>query len=397
MNEMSRDFEPDDEERVSRNIDPWKTFSPTQWRDGQQKPVPWLVKGLFVKGTVGMISSDGGLGKSLLAQQLLTAGANGLPWLGYQMPKVRTYGLFCEDTIDSLERRQNDINAHYGLTMSDLEDMCIIERVAKNNLMFNFERSSWSLKTTQLWKQFRDDVCDFGPSLVVIDHVREVFGGNEIDAQQIAEFVRSLRRLAVKIDGTIVVLAHVSNEGLKEGSGLAGNRAWNNSVRSRFFLTEKKQAEGEEGPNNGRMLRTMKNNEGAYGMKIQLLWDHGVLVRQDDQDADGPEISSEARKVQVDQAVLERINFLATTGQRMSPDEQERNSVVKLVRNDPSMKGYTPQEIRFSKDRLLHKKRIAIVSMDVKGKLVSTIRPLGFQYVEEREATRQAALDLSKG
>ena len=51
----------------------------------QDKPVPprrWRVHGWIADGTVTALYGDGGVGKSLLAQMLMTAAATGAPGLG---------------------------------------------------------------------------------------------------------------------------------------------------------------------------------------------------------------------------------------------------------------------------------------------------------------------------
>jgi hypothetical protein len=88
------------------------------------QPVPerrWLVEGLVPHGAVTLLGGDGGLGKTLLAQQLVTAAAIGKKWVGLPTAAVKAIGVFCEDDRDELHRRQSDINRHYGCEMGDLE------------------------------------------------------------------------------------------------------------------------------------------------------------------------------------------------------------------------------------------------------------------------------------
>ena len=87
----------------------------------QGQPVPsrrWLVEGMIPIRNVTMFGGDGGLGKSLLAQQLLTCVAIGKPWLGLPTQAGRALGVFCEDDCDELHIRQADINSHYGCDFS---------------------------------------------------------------------------------------------------------------------------------------------------------------------------------------------------------------------------------------------------------------------------------------
>jgi RecA-family ATPase len=66
------------------------------------------------KGVVSSLSGDGGMGKTLLAQQLLYAAGVGGKWLGLDVPAMRGLGVFCEDDEDELHRRHNAIKTDLG-------------------------------------------------------------------------------------------------------------------------------------------------------------------------------------------------------------------------------------------------------------------------------------------
>jgi len=55
-------------------------------------PPEWIWDGLALRGTVILLSGDAKVGKSLLAQQMLSCGALGLDCLGRAMTKVKTFG-----------------------------------------------------------------------------------------------------------------------------------------------------------------------------------------------------------------------------------------------------------------------------------------------------------------
>ena len=57
----------------------------------------WIVQDWLPVGYATLLYGDGGTGKTLLAQQLLTACAVGGSWLGMTAEKCKTYAFFCED------------------------------------------------------------------------------------------------------------------------------------------------------------------------------------------------------------------------------------------------------------------------------------------------------------
>jgi RecA-family ATPase len=79
-----------------------------------QRKREWIVPDWIPKGVVSSLSGDGGMGKTLLAQQLLYATGLGGKWLGIDVPAVRGLGVFCEDDEDELHRRHNAIKADLG-------------------------------------------------------------------------------------------------------------------------------------------------------------------------------------------------------------------------------------------------------------------------------------------
>jgi len=261
-----------------QQLQAFDAFSPAEW-EGQ--PIPgrdWIIDGLIAVGQVAMISGDGGLGKSLLVQQLMTASALGKDWLGFPTKGVRSFGLFCEDDKRELHMRQSAINEHYGCTFGDLgEDMLIKVGVNMDNYLCSFDRYEDRLSPTPLWSQIEHATENMGAQMLILDTTRKTFGGKEVAEKQVARFVQMLRRWAVKHQGCVIMTAHPSNEGVQSGSGLAGSRAWNNDVRSRMYLT----ADKSENKPNARLLKVMKSNYAQSGGKVEIVWERGVFRRVD--------------------------------------------------------------------------------------------------------------------
>lgn len=254
-----------------------KTFSPAKWPETGAPPIDWLVEGCFIKGTVALLSSDGGLGKSLLMQQLQTACSLGQPWLGFPTTRVNSWAMYCEDPEDELRRRQQRINRHYDCHMGDLEGMYLRSRIGQYNIMAEFPKWSALPSPTNLFYASMTKAHDCGAQLIILDTVSDIFGGSEIARDQVRAFITLMTRWAIQAEGCVILTAHVSNEGLATGSGLAGSRAWSNSVRSRLWLADGKKDE----TGNLRQLRGMKQNWGARGKPISLTWSDGVFKRVD--------------------------------------------------------------------------------------------------------------------
>jgi RecA-family ATPase len=252
----------------------------------QGEPVPerrWLVPHLIPRGAVTMLSGDGGVGKSLLAMQLMTAGAIGGKWIGIDVPRFKSLGYFCEDDRPELHRRQAAINHHMNCDFADLEAMRWWPRVGGDNVLVQYAKDSHappSLK--QGFKDMQNIVRTLGIELIVIDTVADVFGGNENFRAEVRSFIAHMRELARINDGAVLLTAHPSVAGQASGTGLSGSTAWNNSVRSRLYLTKPKAAADEDDDGRQRELKGMKANYAEAGAKLKLRYEQGVFVRSED-------------------------------------------------------------------------------------------------------------------
>jgi RecA-family ATPase len=223
---------------------------------------------------VTALYGDGGVGKSLLAQQLLTCTAMTLPWLGLETRGGRALGMFCEDSAEELERRQWDINAALGVDPATLENLRLVSRLGEDNTLFavNGERG----ETTPLFDALAAKCAEVNPRLIVLDTAADLFGGNENNRQHVRAFIAScLGRLARDHDAGVVLCAHPSATGLANGQGTGGSTAWNNTVRSRWYLTRS----AEEGaPPSIRTLARKKNNYGPQDAGMDITWRAGAFA-----------------------------------------------------------------------------------------------------------------------
>jgi RecA-family ATPase len=251
------------------------SFSPVVWHD---EPIPlreWIVDGVVPKRNVTMLSGDGGLGKTLLAAQLQIAGALGAPWLGIQMAPITSLGLYCEDDIDELHRRTADICSYHGCVFQQLGDVHLTSRVGDDNLLVTFDKHDVAMPTP-LYNELTEHAADIKAQLIVLDSLHDLFGGNEIMRTHARQFIGLLRRLALRVNGAVLLCAHPSLAGINSGTGTSGSTAWNNAVRSRLYLT--KPDEEDVVNEDTRILKTVKANYAPLSA-IDLTWRSGVFVR----------------------------------------------------------------------------------------------------------------------
>ena len=178
----------------------------------------WIVPDWLPCGVVTGLYGDGGLGKSLLAQQLQTAAATGKTWLGLSVERTVSLAVYCEDSNDELWRRQRDINLDYGVSNNDLGDVHWMPRLGEDNLMMVFGRNGAG-ELTKFHQHILIASLHLKAKLVIIDVAADVFGGNENDRNHVRQFVsRALGSIAQKINGAVLLCAHPSRAGLNKGA-----------------------------------------------------------------------------------------------------------------------------------------------------------------------------------
>jgi RecA-family ATPase len=342
-------------------------------------PIPdrrWIVEGLIPAGNVTMLSGDGGLGKSLLAMQLLTCVAIGKPWLGLPTTQCNAIGVFCEDERDELHIRQSAINASYGCAFLDLSSCLWMPRVGEANVMRHFGDKGPG-DPTKFYSEVKERVKATGSRLVVIDSLHDVFSGNENFRGNARQFISDLRAIVLPVDGAVLLLSHPSMSGMNTGTGAAGSTAWHNAVRSRLYLTRpvRKSSsyseEPDDGDSNERVLKTMKSNYGAIGGTIPLRWEHGVFVRQD-----AAQPASFIDKLNIDRMALEGLRLLVSDGTLVPSDKSAPKSFANALRKLPSCRHLTQGALVAAQDRLLNEKRIERVELGPPSKRRVYLRPV---------------------
>lgn len=337
-------------------LDPLEVIEPIGFQDA---PVPvrrWLWKDWIPIGAVTALYGDGGTGKSLFAQQLMTSCGTGQLFLGFDVMPCRALGMFCEDDRDELHRRQAATNFAVGANFGDLENVFWLPRVGCENLLMTFAADGRG-EASPLFSQVVNLAVERGVQLVIIDTAADVFAGNENIRPQVRQFIALLTRLARAIDGAVLLLAHPSQTGRASGSGDGGSTAWNNSVRSRLYLKRPEAAGGNMPDADIRVLSRLKANYAAAGVEVTLRYSRGAFALEGSAEPDG---DSYYRSRATEQAFLSGMSELAAKNIRCNVHKGQANYAPKVLREKThTAAAYSEDELEAAMNRLLRDGKIS--------------------------------------
>lgn len=327
---------------------PFPLVDPSEWHGTVAKVREWFLTGLIPHRQVTLLSGDGGVGKSLLGLQIGAASALAIETLGLRPRPGRVLYVGAEDEAEEFHRRLDDIATAHSAKMSELTDLRILP-LADMDALLSEPDAKGNMKATSLWSRVDTFVQDWQPGLVVLDTAADLFGGDEVKRAQVRHFVAMLRKMAIGRNCAVLLLAHPSVAGMASGSGYSGSTAWNNSVRSRLYLTS--------GEGDVRILKTVKSNYGKIGDETYLEWQDGSFVLHDPSKPGVADGLINGRNDKVFLAVLSKLN---RTGQRPSPNKSP-SFAPRMIQKHPDAKGAKVRDMEMAMQRLLDSGVIKIV------------------------------------
>jgi hypothetical protein len=248
----------------------------------------WIVKDWIAEGCVNSLYGAGGIGKTLIAQQLAYCLAIGHPFLGIPVARKTSFCVLCEDDRAELHRRHNALS--FGLGHPDDNpfkgSVTVGPRVGLDNLLVTWDNKNQPHITHQfqdIWTEVLKRRSDF----LILDTLADLYGGNEIIRVQVNHFIKTvLGRLILQAKDagftlTVLLLAHPSMSGASSGAGTSGSTAWENSVRARMYMRRPEKGHFDE-----RELVRAKANYAQSGEEtvLRMIYQHGYFAPSVDAD-----------------------------------------------------------------------------------------------------------------
>ena len=262
-----------------------------------------------------MLTGPGGVGKSLFEQCLCTAISLGKPFLGMETEQRNTLYLTCEDEADELWRRQDAINAMFGIERRDLlGKLHLCSLTGEADTAIAVEQDDQTVMPTDRWHELVATCDAHEISLYAFDNATDAFAGDHNGIHQVAAFINLLTSLAIRRDGVAMLLHHPN----KGGDDWLGSVAYHNKVRSRMIIDG---PEPDSADPDARTIRNPKANYGPSGGKIAFRWHRGAFVRDEDLPADyAEELAKSIRAASENDVFLRCLRVrMAQSGREVGP------------------------------------------------------------------------------
>lgn len=280
-------------------------------------PMRFAIAQFVPEHEITMFTGEGGVGKSLCAQQMATCMAARLPFLGLSTSIRDNQGVLyvtAEEGEDELERRQRAINRRLGLRRIDIDGLLHLSSLRGNdgNELCSFDADG-TIRPTAAFNKLGTTICRAHIGTVILDNVAHLFGGNENIRREVTAFVNLLYRLVRAHSCTIVLIAHPN----KSGNSYSGSTGWLNAVRSQIFLERLEDTRGHEPEPTRRVLVNPKANYAQRNQRHVFRFHDGAFAL----DADLP-MDDRAEIERAHNAAVEDETFLRCLRARTGPGRE---------------------------------------------------------------------------
>jgi RecA-family ATPase len=260
---------------------------------------------------------------------------------------------FCEDDLDEMHRRQEDINRHYGCAFADLSAIRWLPRIGDDNALMVFENSR--ARHTPLFNELLSLAKEHDARLIVTDTLADVFTGNENDRSQARMFAQAaLGYLAREIHGAVLALAHPSLTGIASGEGGSGSTGWRGTFRSQLYLATPKPDEGEPPDPDTRALSRVKANFARRNEIIEMRWKDGVFIPLHAPTG----ILGSIERRSAERVFLELLDKIAAEGRYVSDNNRASNYAPRIFCMRPDRERFKQKDFEYAMQTLFARHEI---------------------------------------
>lgn len=327
---------------------------PMRWPELATQTPPirtWRIDHWLTQG-VTLLSGSGGIGKTLVAQQIVTALALGKRFVDNVPTAARVLMWACEDDHDELWRRQLAICRYFGVGLEVLDGKLVIEpRLGRENALFAVSQG------LPMWTGLRDELAeqveDYQADILVLDNIGQLFAGSENDRHHVTAFCNGLSGLATSRNLSVILLGHPAKAA---GSEFSGSTAWENAVRMRWYMGTKLpdqngQEEPEEDEPDVRYLAKRKTNYSVKDYR-KLVYTEGAFRVDNGPGEFTQRYGSGARFEGAEECLVHALRRLNDAGIRVTDGRTSPDFLPKKMRQMNLASDYTHRELSDALNRM---------------------------------------------
>ena len=250
---------------------------------GVPSPREWWVDEWLMPGPT-LFAGAGGMGKSLVATMLGASLALGRDYFAKCCIPRTVLMWACEDDRDECLRRVWAAAEALGVPLSALGRLHVVPRVGLDSTLVRFDRGKPTRTTA--FDELRRQSDGLGADVVILDNNAHTFGGNFMDRGEVTRFVSELSGMHGGRKVATILLHHVARA---EGSEFGDSAAWENSVRMRWWLTDRdpdrarRDIDAQPEDTGARYLARRKANYSGRDV-CRLRFGRGAMVAEQSED-----------------------------------------------------------------------------------------------------------------
>lgn len=288
----------------------------------------WAIKGWLGFGHVTLLVGQGGIGKTLLAQQMASCLALGRPFIEAIERPHKCLMWACEDDHDELWRRQLALSRWCKAGLEEFHEyLTIVPRHGLDNALVS--NKFGELTFSPLIAQLAEQANDLAAEVVILDNVAQLYGANENDRHSVTAFLNAL--VGTFPGKAVLLLAHPSRG---TGSEFSGSSAWENTARTRLYLgstlPDAKKGDDEVAPDD--TVRYLSRRKANYSVKDfrRMTYADGALTPDMPEILEGG-IIGQIKGDNARRSILAAIPKIAAMGLHVSDGQRSPNFLPKMM------------------------------------------------------------------
>jgi RecA-family ATPase len=320
--------------------------------DSKAPPRQFILQDWIPARSVTLLHGFGGVGKSLLMQQIGTAGAFKREFLGGTVDSCPVLAWWGEDDHDEIWRRQENINAALAIpSIAELDGKVFWRTCPGDDITLFTGANESDFRTTAEFAVLREQIRDLKVGLAILDSATQIAAIPEGNRPLVTRCMQALTRICIEAPTTIVLLGHNN----RAQGDFSGSSAWENRARSRIHMKRDKDEDGAETIKLARPKANYANIE--EGVAIE--WHHGAYRCADARfETYGDRLDRECRERQVDEAFLDALDQLSERRLATSASKQAPNFAPRFMVQNGVANGCSALELERAMRRLFRDGRI---------------------------------------